>query len=41
MNLQELEIQFSNFLQADLDLDLTRGKPCSEQLDLSNGLDGS
>jgi len=40
MNLQELEIQFSNFLQADLDLDLTRGKPCSEQLDLSNGLDG-
>ena len=40
MNAKELEIQFSEFLQDNLNLDLTRGKPCPEQLDLSNGLDG-
>jgi len=40
MNAKELEIQFSEFLKDNLNLDLTRGKPCPEQLDLSNGLDG-
>ncbi len=32
--------QYKHYQQAGLNLDLTRGKPCTEQLDLSNALDG-
>jgi DNA-binding transcriptional MocR family regulator len=35
-----LEDQYETFRQASLNLDLTRGKPAAEQLDLSNELDG-
>jgi DNA-binding transcriptional MocR family regulator len=35
-----LESQYEVFRQASLNLDLTRGKPAAEQLDLSNELDG-
>ncbi len=34
--LHELRERFERIQQADLNLDLTRGKPCREQLDLSN-----
>lgn len=36
----ELSQQFNNLKSAGLSLDLTRGKPGSEQLDLSNTMDG-
>lgn len=36
----ELQAQYDRYLEADLKLDLTRGKPSTEQLDLSNELDG-
>ena len=39
-NLAELEKQYAEIQSAKLNLDLTRGKPSSAQLDLSNGLDG-
>ncbi len=38
--LTELKQAFETLKKADLNLDLTRGKPGSEQLDLSNGMDG-
>ena len=38
--LTQLESQYAAFKTANLNLDLTRGKPGSGQLDLSNGLDG-
>ncbi|MBT7369019.1 MAG: aminotransferase class I/II-fold pyridoxal phosphate-dependent enzyme [Gammaproteobacteria bacterium] len=38
--LAELQIQYDQFVEAGLKLDLTRGKPSAEQLDLSNELDG-
>jgi aspartate/methionine/tyrosine aminotransferase len=34
--LQQLRDRFDRFQQAGLNLDLTRGKPCPEQLDLAN-----
>src|SRR5262245_212830 len=34
----ELDRRYATFLEKRLSLDMTRGKPCSEQLDLSNGL---
>ena len=37
---QALERRFQTFKGANLSLDLTRGKPAAEQLDLANGLDG-
>jgi len=37
---QELATQYASFQKAGLALDVTRGKPSAEQLDLSNGLDG-
>lgn len=37
---QALERQFQKFKGANLSLDLTRGKPAAEQLDLANALDG-
>ena len=36
----ELQSQYDAFVGAGLKLDLTRGKPAAEQLDLSNELDG-
>lgn len=36
----ELQARYESFVDAGLKLDLTRGKPAPEQLDLSNGLDG-
>ncbi|MBQ75978.1 MAG: aminotransferase [Gammaproteobacteria bacterium] len=36
----ELLSAYTQFKEARLSLDLTRGKPCAEQLDLSNDLDG-
>ena len=36
----ELEKRYSSLQAENLVLDLTRGKPSSEQLDLSNKLDG-
>ena len=36
----ELETEYAVFKMTGLSLDLTRGKPSPEQLDLSNGLDG-
>ncbi|MFZ5601186.1 MAG: aminotransferase, partial [Pseudomonadota bacterium] len=38
--LADLESQYAGFQAAKLSLDLTRGKPNSAQLDLSNRLDG-
>lgn len=38
--LSGLESQFNSFKSANLSLDLTRGKPGSAQLDLSNEMDG-
>ena len=40
MDRQSLERQFQALKGANLNLDLTRGKPAAEQLDLSNALDG-
>ena len=40
MDRQSLEQQFQALKGANLNLDLTRGKPAEEQLDLSNALDG-
>ena len=39
-SITELESQYDGFVEANLKLDLTRGKPSTEQLDLSNQLDG-
>ena len=39
-NLADLERQFNALKGANLALDLTRGKPAAEQLDLANDLDG-
>ena len=36
----ELTAKYEGFRAAKLSLDLTRGKPAAEQLDLSNELDG-
>ena len=36
----ELQVIFEKYIEAGLKLDLTRGKPAAEQLDLSNDLDG-
>lgn len=36
----ELQARYDSFIDAGLKLDLTRGKPAAEQLDLSNELDG-
>lgn len=36
----ELQANFDTFIEAGLKLDLTRGKPAAQQLDLSNDLDG-
>lgn len=38
--LNTLQTQYSQLAELDLNLDLTRGKPGSSQLDLSNALDG-
>ena len=38
--LAELEHRYANFREQGLDLDLTRGKPSSQQLALSDALDG-
>ena len=38
--LADLQTQYDTFTESGLKLDLTRGKPASEQLDLSNALDG-
>lgn len=35
---EELQRRYEEFRRADLSLDMTRGKPCAEQLDLSNGI---
>ena len=40
-NLADLEQQFQALKRTNLALDLTRGKPAAEQLDLSNALDGA
>ena len=40
MALEELERQYAALRSANLKLDLTRGKPAAEQLDLSDELDG-
>jgi aspartate/methionine/tyrosine aminotransferase len=37
-HLSELRQRYQNFQKQNLRLDITRGKPCAEQLDLSNGL---
>src|SRR5262245_31111322 len=34
----DLERRYETFKSKKLSLDMTRGKPCSEQLDLANGL---
>ena len=38
--LSELQAQYDQYVEAGLKLDLTRGKPAAEQLDLANELDG-
>ena len=38
--LETLQTQYSRLAKLELKLDLTRGKPGSEQLDLSDPLDG-
>lgn len=40
-DIEELERRYAQLARQNLSLDLTRGKPCSAQLDLSNGLDGA
>ncbi len=40
LNVDELRAQHEQFCQQGLNLDLTRGKPSSEQLSLSDSLDG-
>ena len=39
--MNDLQSRFDGFKGANLSLDLTRGKPAAEQLDLANALDGS
>lgn len=39
--IERLEQQYNNICNKKLSLDLTRGKPAAEQLDLANGLDGA
>lgn len=39
--MNDLQSRFDGFKGANLALDLTRGKPAAEQLDLANALDGS
>ena len=35
---KQLTLKYENFKQKKLKLNMSRGKPCSEQLDLSSGL---
>ena len=35
---ENLQKQYDNYLKENLDLDMSRGKPCKEQLDLSNDI---
>ena len=39
-DLQALQARYANLQSHRMSLDLTRGKPGTEQLDLCNGLDG-
>ena len=41
LTIQEVEELYEKLKSKDFQLDLTRGKPSSEQLDLSNDLDTS
>ena len=36
--LKEVKAQYRHFQSLDLHLDMSRGKPCTEQLDLSMGM---
>ena len=36
--LEELKKQYHKFQEMDLKLDMSRGKPCREQLDISMGM---
>ena len=36
--INKLQIKYDNFKTQNLKLDMSRGKPCPEQLDLSMGL---
>ena len=38
MELAELRAKYHKFQEKDLALDMSRGKPCREQLDLSMGM---
>ncbi|MEH6634406.1 MAG: aminotransferase class I/II-fold pyridoxal phosphate-dependent enzyme [Halioglobus sp.] len=38
--LESLQQQYNDLINLDLSLDLTRGKPCTQQVELSNALDG-
>ena len=35
---EKLQKQYNNYLKQNLNLDMSRGKPCKEQLDLSNDM---
>jgi len=37
-NKKVLQNQYQEFKAKNLNLDITRGKPCAEQLDLANGM---